>query len=142
MGLDAVVYRNAAALVRTYGEDALLTDPVTGEAYTNATSSLKLPRDVTVAESRRLGNIAEIGHIRDLLARRTGDGHGQESVVANIVSSGSHAGDVITLEELPQLDRELIQLEAENLPELKPFVESLRALVSVARQEASPIVFV
>ncbi len=142
MGLDAVVYRSAQAVVRAYGADSVLTDPMTGEAYARPGSSLKIPRDVTVATSRRLGNVGEIAFIRTALGEMIGHNGGPESIVARIVSSGSHSGDVIGVDELPRLGRELRRLQATDVLELKSFVEALLLLLAAALRENNPIVCV
>jgi hypothetical protein len=65
MGLDAVVYRkpaNVAGLsVATPGE----VDPSTGEVSLRHPSVVGLGPDAFVAQHRRLGNVAEIGALRE-----------------------------------------------------------------------------
>lgn len=140
MGLDAVVYKNSQALLEAYGLDALEVDQETGEAYPRPGVSLTLPKGGFVAAEERLGNIAHVGRLRELIEEVMG-GTGS-FILKRVLYSGSHSGDTITLSDIPRLKDEISRLEDIVDSDVAAFAASMKSLVSAAETEHNPIVFV
>ncbi|HEU4713034.1 MAG TPA: hypothetical protein VFS76_15800 [Pyrinomonadaceae bacterium] len=125
MGLDAVVYRRAASV------NGLLTDNPT-----------ELSLDDTPALHRRLGNASLIGWIAEEALPLLGE----DSVLfSKVLYSGSHSGDSVDLEELDGLEAEIKILRenpAGRSSALENFLNDMSDLISKAREEGTPIVFV
>lgn len=134
MGLDAAVYRNLRNLVPNVST-SIETDERTDEPLIEFRSGLDV-----IAAQVRLGNIAEIGHIRETIKRLIG--LNTSFILDRVVYSGSHANDVIRVDELDLLSRELDQLnKLDTTDSLLSFVASMRFLINTARAESNPIVF-
>lgn len=134
MGLDAAVYRNLRNLVPNVST-SIEIDERTGEPLVASDSGVNV-----IAAQVRLGNIAEIGRIRESIERMIG--LKKSFILDRVVYSGSHTGDVIRFDELDLLSRELDQLNKLDTNEsLLSFVASMRFLINTARAESNPIVF-
>jgi len=103
-------------------------------------SKLRIPRDSFFAVKKRLGNVAEIASLRELIG--TALNPRDSLILSRVVCSGSHSGDSITLYDLPQLRDEVRLLKSQCMPGLHEFLESLDALLEAAEAEQNPIVFV
>src|SRR5262249_38684970 len=126
MGLDAVVFRNAANLEKEFGCDLFDIDETTGEAAPKNTQ-LKVPRDRLYALERRLGNISGIAYLRETVGDLL---RNPESIVqSRVLYSGSHCGDSISLNELPRLRDEIGLLKSHAHPELGTFIDAMEALM-------------
>lgn len=127
MGLDAVVYLRP--------ERVGATDSVTDEHAT-------LSSDDATAIHRRLGNISMIGSIADETLPLVG----KDSILfKKVLYSGSHSGDSIGLEDLDRLESEVKVLRESPTARssaLEGFLKDLSDLISKAREQAMPIVFV
>lgn len=126
MGLDAVVYLRPKAVSANQS--------VTDE---HATLSSDVP-----AIHKRLGNISMIGWLADETVQLVG----RDSILLKkVLYSGSHSGDSIGLEDLNRLESE-IKVISESLTtrssDLERFLKDMSDLISKAREEAMPIVFV
>ena len=117
MGLDAVVYLRPES---------------------SATSS----SDDTAAIHKRLGNVSAIGWLAEEILPVVGE---ESILLRKVLYSGSHSGDSIALEDLERLESE-IKLVRDSMttgpPRLESFLQDMSDLISKARDEAMPIVFV
>lgn len=86
----------------------------------------------------RLGNVAQIDYVRELLLRA---GARPDGVLLFSVWSGSHSGDEISFEKIAEMRREIDTLKVQD-PALTAFLDSLRALGDAAQANESPICFV
>ena len=141
MGLDAVVYRNKANLNLGADEKEARVVAETGEVYFASDALSRKYREQLRAVARRIGNVAEVGVLRDEVARSTGT---SGFIVTKILYSATHSGDTIPVESLPALSEELTLLRgsANQSSELRQFVGSFEELVRAAETERNPIVFV
>jgi hypothetical protein len=87
----------------------------------------------------RLGNVAQIAHIRELLLRAGADPNG---VLLFCVWSGSHSGDEISFERIADMKREIDTLYKVREPALRAFLDNLSALADAAQANENPICFV
>ena len=127
MGLDAVVYLRPEAVSDSQS--------VTDEHAT-------LSSDDVPAIHKRLGNVSMIGWLADETVPLVG----RDSILLKkVLYSGSHSGDSIGLEDLDRLESE-IKVLTESLTtrssDLEKFLKDMSDLISKAREEAMPIVFV
>jgi len=127
MGLDAVVYLRPTSIKNS----RLLTD-----------NHSELSLDETPAIHKRLGNASMIAWIADEALPLLG----KDSVLfSRVLYSGSHSGDSVGLEELNRLESE-IKVLRENpsgrSSALENFLNDMSDLISKAREEGAPIVFV
>ncbi|TIT70738.1 MAG: hypothetical protein E5W60_10135, partial [Mesorhizobium sp.] len=126
MGLDAVVFRQLASLRAEYHADLVLADEETGEADL-ASLRLRDPWAAAVAFHYRFGNIATIGHLREIVADILTD---PDSVLqTRVLYSSSHSGDVIEASAFGQIREELDTLRSVDIPEIVKFVAGLDALI-------------
>jgi hypothetical protein len=139
MGLDAVVFKNVKALEQLHGSGKFEVDAATGEAQPTAKASLSLTFDDVCAAQARLGNVAEIDHLRNLVGKVFGTA--ASIVTERVLYSGSHSGDVIGVEYISQLKEELCQLKASPENGLSEFIEKMVALSAAMESEHNPIVF-
>jgi hypothetical protein len=140
MGLDAVVFRSVRHLEEEFGKGLFDVDQSTGEAMLRPGAAVSIPRERYFAAQERLGNAASIGALREIARSSLG---GQATLLVDrVLSSGSHSGDSILVEELQQLDGEICQLENQGDTAPPEFLGALRALMHAARFEKNPIVFV
>jgi hypothetical protein len=104
MGLDAIVFRNVTRLKELFGTDSFDVDDATGEATIKPGTQVAVPQEEYIAHQARLGNAAEIGELQRVVTEALGN----ESLIAQrILYSGSHSGDSIGLDVVPELRREL-----------------------------------
>jgi hypothetical protein len=137
MGLDAMVYFSVKNLPKTLLPHMYTRDEASGECFT--TEEYDHLGFEFRACHHRLGNlfgIAELGErLREMGVR-------EESVLLkDVLYSGTHCGDFIPRSEIPRLDAEVAALEARGDQEIKPFLESMRDLIEVAKREENAIVF-
>ena len=104
-----------------------------------AVLQITILRSTYFSANVRLGTVAEIGRLRDLIEKRF---RGSSLIIDRILFSGSHSGDSIGLHEIPRLKIELAQLKLQQEQEFSLFVEAMEALVIAAETEQNPIVFV
>jgi len=138
MGLDATVFRNVRDLERVAGQGRFDVDAATGEATPTAGLSVDLPDSAYIAADERLGNLAQVTHLREIAE---GLLSADSLLVRQVLYSGSHCGDCIALDELPQLKRELNVLRSQQHADVVAFVAVMLALVNAAETELNPIVF-
>ena len=137
MGLDAVVFRQLASLKAEYGTELSLADEETGEVDVE---SARLPWASAIALHYGFGNIAAIGHLREVVADILKDPH--SALQTQVLYSGSHAGDVIKASAFAQIRKELEALHSASKPEIVAFAAGLEALIVCAERESNPIVFI
>jgi hypothetical protein len=143
MGLDATVYKNKAHLPSDPEIQGAQIDPTTGELYYADELERKYPPDFFKATNKRLGNIANVYALREEIEHLTGTI--PNILRSRVLYSATHAGDVVDVADLDQLESE-IQLIRSKAGErassfLKHFLEDLIELISSARSEQNPIVF-
>ena len=143
MGLDACVYKNKANLPFDVEALGASFDPATGEYFfEDVELDRKYPHEMFKAASKRLGNIASIASIREVLATVL---ENNSVVMSKIVYSGTHAGDFLPLDLIAKLESEFIvidkYLEKHDSMLVSQFVTDMRELVLAARREGNPIVF-
>jgi hypothetical protein len=144
MGLDAVVYKNKAHLPPAPEIQDVQTDPATGELFCSDDVVKKYPQDFFEANSKRLGNVTNIAALRDEIELVAGTI--PSLLRSRVLYSATHSGDVIAVSDLDQLESELrmIRLKTSDRSSafLRCFVQDLTDLISTARSERNPIVFV
>jgi hypothetical protein len=143
MGLDAAVFKSKKHL--PFDPEALGAsfDPDTGEYFfEDDAMEEKYPPEVWVAVAKWLGNITSIGHLREELAEVLED---DSVVMSKVIYSGTHTGDFLPMNALPDLEWELSvideYLEERSSPLVAQFVGDMRELMSAAQLEGNPIVF-
>ena len=139
MGLTAIVYRNVDNLRKDYKWAQFDVDRSTGEALLAVPKEATIPKDAFVAARVRIGNLKRIDALREavqsVFAGRT------STLIATILYSASHSGDVIKLSEIPKLREEVDLLKMHNSPVLSEFIDDLEILFLAAEKERNPIVF-
>jgi hypothetical protein len=143
MGLDAVVYKHRSKLPLDPERAGLRIEPNTREWYTE---SGDLPEAIKLAGvealHRRLGNVSSIAslyaHVALLLPA-------DSVLLSKVLCDGAHAGDLLSLERVGALKREISNLRNGHSPlspEVASLLNSLDALVEAAEANHNPIVFV
>jgi hypothetical protein len=141
VGLDAVVYRNKRHLNLALDEKFALLLPETGEVYFESYELSRKYRDQCRATSHRLGNMSLVSFLREEATRLVGL---NSMVVQRVLYSGTHSGDTIAGESIHKLAAELESIrETKHLsPEFRLFLPAMDDLISAAKREGNPIVFV
>jgi len=142
MSLDAMVFKNRKHL--PFDPDALGAsfDSETGEYFfEDEELEQKYPGDLTVAVAKPLGNITAVGHLREELEEVLED---ESVVLSKVLYSGTHTGDHLSLDDLPELEWELSEidkyLKKRKSPLVSRFVADMRELSAAAHHEHNPIV--
>jgi len=138
MGLDAVVYRNGGSVSGIYGGGVFESDSTTGEAVPKEGVAGEIPEEVLVASRQRIGNVDQVGFLRQEVQRLLGD----SVLTCKVLYSGSHSGDVVAVAEFPKLRRELDVLKRRRDVRLDSFLEAMDSLLAAGEAEQNPIVFV
>jgi hypothetical protein len=141
MGLDAAVYRNSKHLKLGPDEREAQLDRETGEVYfENAELSRKYRSELRAAH-HRLGNIDAISFLRSEVSRLLGP---ESLLIQKVLYSGTHCGDIISLDSIAPLWVELAGIEsaANQSTCLRDFVAAMQELIRAAADESNPIVFV
>ena len=86
-----------------------------------------------------LGNIAEVGHLREEICRALGE---QAVLVRLVLHSGSHSGDAVQVGQLSGLQSEVLRLEQINDASVVAFRRKMDSLITAALEEQTPILFV
>lgn len=141
MGLDAVVYRNRRHLNLGLDDRFALLHLETGEVFFESNELSSKYLDQCRATSHRLGNMSAVSALREEATRLVGP---NSALVQKALYSGTHSGDTIAGESLSELAAELdsIKKTKQLSPEFRLFLEALEDLISVAKREDNPIVFV
>ena len=87
---------------------------------------------------RRLGNVADVAHLRRQASRRLA---ASSVVLSKVLYDGSHSGDAVAVELAPAVQAELAALASDDDPGMREFVRSMSELVEAALREANPICF-
>jgi hypothetical protein len=144
MGLDAVVYKSKAHLPSDPEIQDVQADPDTGQLYCSDEVERRYPRGIFKANGKRLGNSANISALRKEIELSTGAI--PKILASRILYSATHSGDVIDVSDLDQLETEIqmVRLKAGEGSSsfLRYFLTDLTDLISSARHEHNPIVFV
>jgi hypothetical protein len=144
MGLDAVVYKSKAHLPSDPEIQDVQTDQATGELLCSDDVLKKYPENFFEANSKRLGNVTNIAALREEIELVAGTI--PSFVGSRVLYSATHCGDVIAAADLDQLESELqmIRLKAGDRSSvfLRCFIQDLTDLISSARSQRNPIVFV
>lgn len=139
MGLDAIVYRNAAHIADAGHDDRFEVDQATGEVVPKR-NTFGIPAHMLVAERQRLGSIDEIRLLREEVEKSLVDGN--SLLIQKVLYSASHSGDVIAVSDIQLLCKELDVLRTSSSIQLQEFIAAMDALVRASRSEGNPIVFV
>jgi hypothetical protein len=141
VGLNVVVYRNRKHLHLGPDEKFAQLDPDRGETYFENDELSRRHRERLQAAHLRLGNVTEIAFLRNEIVQL---GELTGKLYSKILYSGSHAGDIIAINELPVLLQELISLRltGRHSDEMRDFLIKLEGLVRAAINEPNPLVFV
>lgn len=143
MGLDAVVYKNRAALGLGRHSSAALVVPETGETYFDQPHLYRrYPTGHFEAVSFRIGNVSSVFELLQEVNKLIGN---DSFIARRVVYSGSHSGDTIDVGELAELAQEVATLSESGVSkssQLSEFLDQLRALINAARVNNNPIVFV
>jgi hypothetical protein len=144
VGLDGVVYKRAGRLPANVDRDLIRVDDVTGEV-TGKDGSAVFERESPEALSLRLGNLADIGNLREILVKKFP--HLASSIIlTKILYSGSHSGDAIPYVQIEPLKKEIEFIRRagaqDRSPELDQFLLQMDELIAAAESEGNPIAFV
>jgi len=143
MGLDAVVYKNSRTIVSLCEVQPSRIDPHTGEVVFEGNTSLQYPPNFFEAARMRLGNVDTIRQLRNEVEKEIGK---NSLLVTKVLVSGTHSGDILSLSEVSKLEDELIMLQEradlDQLTALGLLSNKLKVLVTAARENGNPIVFV
>jgi len=145
MGLDAVVYKHRSHLTLGSELKDALSDDRTGEVYlADDTLSKRYPRSFFIALHKRLGNLEMISTLRSELEVIVG--HKNTDIQQKWLYSAFHAGDVVPLKNLAELEKEIDTIKQKSRgnksSEIEAFLENLTELIVAARKENNPIVFI
>jgi|tagenome__1003787_1003787.scaffolds.fasta_scaffold20112069_1 hypothetical protein len=147
MGLDACVYRSKVNLPFEPESIGAVLEAATGEYYfadpnLEAAREREFPADSRIAVKKRLGNVALVASLKETADRFLGS---QSLVVSKVLYSGTHCGDCIPVQLIPQLESELMLLgrhaQACGDHNLIRFVVAMGELAKAAIREGNPIVF-
>jgi hypothetical protein len=131
MGLDAVVYLRPAGSVDLEGRPQ------------HSALNEELPLEEVPAVHKRLGNASMIASIADELVRLSGT---DSLLLRKVLYSGSHSGDSIDVQDLDKLDAEINRTKMKNSGSLsqtlETFLEDMSDLVTKAREQKGPIIFI
>ena len=138
MGLDIAVFKNVSTMEREFPGYRFQREPMTGECEVIHPEGVNLALDAVTACHFRVGNLAQVGYLREWIAGNIGEGTALERLV---LYSGSHCGDVIEEPNFVELERELEIIVSSPDPDVRDFAIELAELIRVARREKNPIVF-
>lgn len=147
MGLDAVVYKRLEEVTLPHGVnlDSLRVEEITGEVYFE-NDEVSLSREDIRAVSKRLGNMALINSLRDQISDLFGPRSRSSILVAKILYDGTHAGDVIAIEDLDHLKQEISLVREKNefrkSREMAEFLSAMDELIVASERHGNPIVFI
>ena len=96
-------------------------------------------RDEQKLASKRVGNVAHIGFLRDAASAVLG---GQSIVVTKILFSGTHSGDSLAVADLELLAGELQTLQSSAEADVRSFASNMADLVRLALRHETTIHFV
>jgi len=136
MALNAFVYRNIASLPPEVRERVRVIDSSTGDLDWTDDRDLPALKRCDI----RIGNIAQVALLREEVARRIGNA---SVLVTRFLYDGTHCGDGVAKEDIPELKRECEALAGDKgaPPDLLVFVRQLRELTSAAEEEGNAILF-
>jgi hypothetical protein len=139
MGLDATVFKNLAHIDKSIDRSLLSYDETTGHYWVEMSGG-RYPRDLFVAEERRLGNAANIVALRAELEEMNLD---VPILLNKVVYDFSHCGDILPFSEIDALEHEVnLVKEQPNLSSfMAEFIESMEALIRAAKENQNPICF-
>lgn len=138
MGLDIAVFKNVSTMEREFPGYRFQREPMTGECEVIHPAGVNLALDAVTACHFRVGNLAQVGYLREWIAGNIGEGTALERLV---LYSGSHCGDVIEEPSFGELECELKIIVSSPDPDVRDFAIELAELIRVARREKNPIVF-
>jgi hypothetical protein len=145
MSLDAVVYKSKKNLNFNPELEHALVDNETGEVYFEEPASrAKYPLHALTAIHKRLGNLDNIARLRQEI--RQAVGHDNTLLHTRWLYNAFHSGDVIGLEDLDSMEKELEFVkkatEGTRSRSLESFLQDVSELIVAARSQANPIVFI
>ena len=146
MGLDAAVYKRLEELPFTKEELRFITvDARTGQFDFEDPTLFRTWRDRVMAVSKRIGNVALVDFLRAEIERVLGPSP-RPLLIRRVLYDGTHSGDVIAMEELPDLKEE-VRLCRESSrrggsPQLEAFLSDMSELIAASERHHNPIVFI
>lgn len=99
---------------------------------------MNLDWETVTARDWRVGNIAHVAALGDLIAGLLGEASALERVV---LFSSCGVGDAVEESSFAELERELKLIESSTDPWVREFADGLVELIGMARREKNPIVF-
>jgi hypothetical protein len=147
MGLDATVYRRLDELPITKEDLRLIAvDPRTGQVDFEDAALFNAWRDKVKVVEKRIGNMTMVDRLKAEVDRILGDSSSETLLVSKVLYSGTHSGDIISLNELDRLKAEIALVrgitEPQMSPELKHFLSDMQELIGASEKHRNPIVFV
>lgn len=145
MSLSAVVYRNRSSIDADIEAQGAKKDERTGEYYFESPEiERRFPGGFSQATDWWIGNIASVAELRDELETLTG--RRDLLLIQKCLFSGSHSGDLIESELFSSIESEVREILSHfkmrlSLP-AKQFLDGMLNIITVARREKNPIVFV
>jgi len=120
-------------------------DDRTGEYYfPTPEHDGKFPREEFIGHEFWIGNVTGVAELRQEFIELTNPVN--SLLQTRVLYSGSHSGDVIEFELLPDLEQEIRELLSRDRLKLSDhaatFLKGMLELVEVAKTEKNPIVFV
>jgi hypothetical protein len=145
MSLNALVYRNRDTLNIDVESLGAVRDDRTGEYYfPTPEHDGKFPREAFIAHEFWIGNALGVAELANELRTITKKNH--SLIQQKVLYSGTHSGDIIELELLANLEREVRELFDQHRKELSEFVvgflKGMLELIATGKRENNPIVFV
>lgn len=136
MGLNAVVYTNKSNLAQELQDSSLLTDAETGEVHPTPRDAKRYSAEMFTAAHKRLGNSSLIGRVANEVSHTVS----RDSVLMRkVLSSGSHSGDVVALNDVGRLESEINLVRQKTAgvrsTDLENFLNSLLELIEAAKRQ-------
>lgn len=139
MGLDIVVYKREVTIPSEIPRGSVCRDESTGEVYALPPAP-DLDRELTIAAEARLGNLAEVAHLRSALNE---PGRPTPTLLA-ILGHASAAGAVFATEAAHSVLEEIRAIRGATgaHPALDSLCDSLEQIAHAAIREGNPMVLV
>jgi hypothetical protein len=145
MSLSAVVYRNRSSIDADIEAQGAQKDERTGQYYFESPEIERgFPRGFSEASKWWIGNIESVAELRDEFDALTG--RRDLLLIQKCLFSGSHSGDLIEPELFSSIESEVREILSRFKMGLslsaKQFLDGMLNMITVARREENPIVFV
>jgi hypothetical protein len=147
MGLDAAVYKRLEELPFTK-EDLrfIAVDPRTGQVDFEDAALFRAWGDKVKAVEKRIGNIVLVDLLKSELEKVLGQTSSQALLITKVLYSGTHSGDMISMEDHRSLRNEIALIRgisgSHMSSKLKNFLADMEELIAASEHQGNPIVFV